>query len=619
MSAPPASAVRSEMVSESKTHLADYCLWQEPETDTRIYLKVATAERLQIEVLRGRERFPGGEAEVGGILIGRTEMDDEGTLTLIDDFVPVACSYESGSRYCLSGNDIVNFQAALAESSATRGLSVLGYYRSHNRDDLYLSTDDLTLIHRFFPEEDKVFLVIKTLPSRACTAGFFFWEDGHIQSEFTYLEVPLSPVQSFPSAELTRPPKVTTNEAPAAVDRNLPPEVPGVGPLELSESSRQGRPVWLGLAAALVVVVVTLAAYSYWRTRQSRQPQIPTPVAAALGLQVGRKADALAVMWDRNSREVAAAKRGALSIRDGVKQETLQLDESQLRNGVVSYTPSGDDIQFRLEVYREGKPGSVESIHLLMPAARVLTNEAGTPGLPRREEDPAQGSSSHINAKTASTAKKHEKAMPLLSSSESSSSPRPVQFVAPPRSISRVSSVPSMNDLQLDLPPSVPFETKPSELIFASAAVRPEAPPPPKNRVQPELAQPPTTQAEPPATRDALAMSGNAGSSRPAGSGFVGPRVIQQVNPSIPLDLRSKITSDVHIDVAVTIDVNGKVTDAKITSLQGGVARFISGQVLQAARLFQFRPAQENNKNVDSKMILTFRFSSGQRNEKSTK
>jgi outer membrane biosynthesis protein TonB len=91
------------------------------------------------------------------------------------------------------------------------------------------------------------------------------------------------------------------------------------------------------------------------------------------------------------------------------------------------------------------------------------------------------------------------------------------------------------------------------------------------------------------------------------------------VNPSIPLDLRSKITSDVHIDVAVTIDVNGKVTDAKITSLQGGVARFISGQVLQAARLFQFRPAQENNKNVDSKMILTFRFSSGQRNEKSTK
>src|SRR5205807_1682677 len=113
------------------------------------------------------------------------------------------------------------------------------------------------------------------------------------------------------------------------------------------------------------------------------------------------------------------AKRGALSIRDGVKQETLQLDESQLRNGVVFYTPSGDDIQFRLEVYREGRPGSVESIHLLMPAARVLTKEAGTPGLPRREEDPGKGSNSPINAKIASTAKKQEQAIPLLSSSES--------------------------------------------------------------------------------------------------------------------------------------------------------------------------------------------------------
>jgi len=33
--------------------------------------------------------------------------------------------------------------------------------------------------------------------------------------------------------------------------------------------------------------------------------------------------------------------------------------------------------------------------------------------------------------------------------------------------------------------------------------------------------------------------------------------------------------------------------------------------VLQAARLFLFRPAQDNNRNVESKMVLTFRFSGG--------
>ena len=89
----------------------------------------------------------------------------------------------------------------------------------------------------------------------------------------------------------------------------------------------------------------------------------------------------------------------------------------------------------------------------------------------------------------------------------------------------------------------------------------------------------------------------------------VGPHLIRPVNPAIPLELRSKITPDVQIDVAVTIDANGKVTDATLASTKGAAARFISGEVLRSARLFFFRPAQDNNRNVESKMVLTFRFS----------
>jgi hypothetical protein len=418
MSAPAGVTVGFGHPTGSITHFADYCLWQEPETGVRIYLKSATVDRLQLEVLRGGEGCPTGEAEVGGILMGRNEMDVQGMITLIEDFAPVLCSYRSGPRYCLSDQDIVNFQVALEQcTSNTRGLSVLGYYRSHNRDDLYLSSDDLAIIHRFFREEDKVFLVVKTLPSRACTAGFFFWEDGRIQTEFTYLEVPLSPVKSFPSAEQARPATGAAKDALAEVKRNSPPEA--LQSSGLPESPRHVRTVWLmrGLAAALAAVVISLAAANYWRTGRSRDPQMSTAAVATLGLQVGRKADSLAVVWDRNSPEIASAKRAALSIRDGAKRAMLQLDESQLRSGGVSYKPSSDDIQFRLEVYRDGKPSSVESIHLLMPSFGALTNEADIPAPPPKEKGPAtKGSSPQINTKAVLAASKDRKSTRLNSS-----------------------------------------------------------------------------------------------------------------------------------------------------------------------------------------------------------
>jgi hypothetical protein len=57
------------------------------------------------------------------------------------------------------------------------------------------------------------------------------------------------------------------------------------------------------------------------------------------------------VIWNRNSREVVAARRATLTIRDGRKQQTLDLDKTQLALGSTLYTPVTDDIQFRLEVY----------------------------------------------------------------------------------------------------------------------------------------------------------------------------------------------------------------------------------------------------------------------------
>jgi len=140
--------------------------------------------------------------------------------------------------------------------------------------------------------------------------------------------------------------------------------------------------------------------------------------------------------------------------------------------------------------------------------------------------------------------------------------------------------------------------------------VRPEAPSPPNDPTQPAVERRTIAQNEVPLAPVNPAATAKADPSQPARvTSVVGPHLIRPVNPAIPLELRSKITPDVQIDVAVTIDANGKVTDATLASTKGAAARFISGEVLRSARLFFFRPAQDNNRNVESKMVLTFRFS----------
>ena len=182
--------------SDNQLNFSDYYLWEEPALGLEVYLNYRTIDRLQVEILRGSNGSPADGAEIGGILLGRRQQVANRKITLIEDIEQIPCSRRAGRHYTLSKADGVIMNAVInrRQSGLNSSLSVIGYFRSHLRDDLFLSADDLTTIHRFFKDSADVFLVIKALPSRACTAAIFFWEDGHIQSEFAYNEVPLSPV-----------------------------------------------------------------------------------------------------------------------------------------------------------------------------------------------------------------------------------------------------------------------------------------------------------------------------------------------------------------------------------------------------------------------------------------
>jgi hypothetical protein len=610
MSTSAGPSVGSHGGTSLKSQLGDYYLWEEPESGKKIYLNLATVDRLQLEVLRGMDGVRSNQTEVGGILIGRTELDGEQTITLIEDFAAVPCGYHAGPFYRLTEKDAVKFEGVLARcSSDPRGLSVVGYYRSHNRDDLCLSSDDLNLIRTYFSEPDKVFLLVKTLPSKACTAGFFFWEDGHIQSEFTYLEVPFGPVK-YSITELATPPAVKVDDPHKQVASNLNKQGPTVQSFRIRESMSRTSRIWLvrGLGVTVAAVVLTLAGLNYWQSRGSAPHE---PVSASLGLHVQRQPGSLALMWNPNSPDLIGVEQAILYINEGNNQRAVHLDLMRLRSGVVSFAPSSDDVELRFEIDRGGRPSAAERIHLLLPNVAVgdsalekVVNSINSERLP----DPKTKT---IAVRTNSTPPEKEPGHPTAQLDSSAPSPEPIRFVAPPRAFkSSTNNALDTNDIQIEQPPSIPMQTQIIELIASAPIVKPDAPPPSNNSTQLPIEGRPVTQDQ--VSLAPVSGSGKAVPSQPPPvTTFVAPHVIRQVNPSIPVDLKYRITPDLQIEVLVTIDENGKVADARLGEMKGAGARFISAEVLRATRLFLFRPAQDNHRNVKSSMVLTFRFSAG--------
>jgi hypothetical protein len=195
------------IASKSQPDEGGYYRWAEPNSDITVCLKTETVDRLQMDVLRGIASSPRAGKEVGGVLLGRTEMNQGCSLTFVDDFAPFPCAHRNGPFYDLTPTEAAGFEAALARGRTHWEQSVVGYYRSHNRDGMFLSPGDLQLIQRHFPAPENIFLIIKTLPNGACTAGFFFWKDGRIQSEFTDSEAPLIPISFTGAIEEPAPPE----------------------------------------------------------------------------------------------------------------------------------------------------------------------------------------------------------------------------------------------------------------------------------------------------------------------------------------------------------------------------------------------------------------------------
>ena len=185
------NTVTSQPAVDGMTTSKSYYNWAPDGKPVQVWLDFDVIDRMSAEVMRGFGSVPKRGAEVGGVLLGR--VDTTGKLTIhVHDFVIVPCDYRRGPSYQLTSADTQLFSDAVAK--ATQGtaadLRPVGYFRSHTRDGMGLTEDDLQLFSNFFADPTSVILLVRPFATKVSQAGFFFEENGQIRSDATYLTFP---------------------------------------------------------------------------------------------------------------------------------------------------------------------------------------------------------------------------------------------------------------------------------------------------------------------------------------------------------------------------------------------------------------------------------------------
>jgi TonB family protein len=175
------STIPAEAVGSPSPVTASF-RWEVPNKAISIQISLDLIDRLEREVIESFKAVTKRGSEIGGVLLGRIAHGDKRTV-FVENCEPVACDYSRGPLYLLSDPDKDQLRQAM-QRLKSGPLSVVGFFRSNTRKDLVIDQDeDFALGQEFFPDANQVFLLVKPFAMKPSAAGFFLWEEGHIQAE----------------------------------------------------------------------------------------------------------------------------------------------------------------------------------------------------------------------------------------------------------------------------------------------------------------------------------------------------------------------------------------------------------------------------------------------------
>jgi TonB family protein len=513
--------------------------------------------------------------EVGGVLLGHTEVRDGITTLCIAGFEVVESEHRSGPNYQLSETDLERL-----DETIRRHGDAIGIYRTQTRSDkLALQPDDVGLFHCFFKTPDRVFLLVQPMSGAAA----LFLPEGDAMAlahEF--------PFRWSIGTAADSPPQAV--EAPAITAAPEPPtrgKITGPLPPPAAVTNRESVAPLVVAAAILTLSGATLLYTGLWPgahavgpAAHAGVPTLPPPLAGHaaptpqhIALRAVREGRALRLEWDRSLAALREAGHGILYITDGAHQSHLDLDPLQLTSGVVSYWPETQDVTFRLEVF---SPGGVTSDSL-----RVVGGLAPTPA-----PSPAVKT-----ARPAAAVTRREASASRMEVADTR--PSPFALPAPP--------------------PPPPAVSAPTPVPAAAAAAAPrETAPLPVTKAAPlrktadvSVVAEPVAESRMGRVVGKIPLIRRLHKKRPA---FVPPTPIKQVRPVLNARAGRELTRPVPVDVKVYVAESGQVRYAELLSDSTRAHRELATAAVYAARRWEFEPARLGDDKAPGEVILHFRF-----------
>jgi proteasome lid subunit RPN8/RPN11 len=375
-----------------ESHTEELAKWTVGQCAFTIEYSLRVMDDIRLAVVDAFFSLPRGGAEIGGILLGR----NENRRVTVTDYLPLDCEHAFGPSFVLSPKDHAKLAGLMASARGNPGSTYpVGWYHSHTRSEILLTSADLDIHKRYFPEPWQVALVLKPHTFQPAKAGFFFREsDGTIHATASYREFVLEPLAvrplpdpsaaASPTLAPRRPqPELTSSviaitaksdaetrstaqrfgvaplptpvevSAPATVpEPQAEPPVPPPGFTQVAPSRSWS---WLGVVLSLSVGLVGGAAA--YQTRQLWLPRLTWAGAAPparstpyLGLNTLDTDGQLQIRWDRESPVVRNADEAILVIENGALPQAIQLDASHLRAGSFTYARQSERVDVALTV-----------------------------------------------------------------------------------------------------------------------------------------------------------------------------------------------------------------------------------------------------------------------------
>lgn len=361
----------------TSTH--SFYTWQSPSKSISFRINFDVVDCILLEVMKGFGAVPRRGAEVGGLLLGSIQKENDQTIVHIEEYEPIPCEHAQGPSFSLSSKDLVQLREMInrRREAPAGGSRIVGYFRSHTREGLYLCPEDLDFIEEHLPEPDLVALVIKPYATRVSSAGIFLREDNDFRADAPDGEFPFrrkelgggtSSLDRTAAAARFGQSRREVGSAgdplnvPAprgAAEDDVPHEaIPAVSPTNV----RSGW-VWIPLSFIFMLLGIVLG-FQVAINARSRTPSNSYVEGWNLALGVQRDSNRLVISWDRGAPAVRDTPRGVMTIIADSETRRIDLSATDLQAGQLIYRSAPQSASVRLEVFPRDRISIAESVEL---------------------------------------------------------------------------------------------------------------------------------------------------------------------------------------------------------------------------------------------------------------